>query len=82
MKRVQSKLLLATAIAMLFASCDGGGVSVEPKTVDNSFDNTGGVSSGENPYATIESTGIQGEYNSGNCYYGTDFVSATNPYRI
>ncbi|AWF81510.1 serine/threonine protein kinase [Microbulbifer sp. A4B17] len=82
MKRAQKKLLLAAAIAALLAGCDGGGVSVEPKTVDNSVNNSvdnSGSGSTENPCATIESTGVQGEYSSGNCYYDTEFVSASNP---
>ncbi|WP_444912986.1 serine/threonine protein kinase [Microbulbifer sp. PAAF003] len=83
MKRVQNKLLLAAAIAALLAGCDGGGVSIEPETVDNSVDNSitnpGGDSSDENPCATIESSSVQGEYSDSNCYYTADFVSAANP---
>ncbi|MFA0812025.1 hypothetical protein [Microbulbifer epialgicus] len=83
MKRVQKRLLLAAAITALLAGCDGGGVSVESKIVDNSVDNSvdnpDGGSTGENPCATIERTGVQGVYESGDCRYGADFVSASNP---
>ncbi|WHI47061.1 hypothetical protein [Microbulbifer sp. VAAF005] len=83
MKRVQNKLLMAAAITALLAGCDGGGVSIEPETVDNSVDNSitnpGGDSSDENPCATIESSSVQGEYSDSNCYYTADFVSAANP---
>ncbi|WP_226646352.1 serine/threonine protein kinase [Microbulbifer variabilis] len=82
MKRIQNRVVLAALITALLAGCDGGGVSVEPKTVDNSVDNSvdnTGNGSSENPCAIIESSGVQGTYESGNCRYGTDFVSASNP---
>ncbi|WP_444922220.1 serine/threonine protein kinase [Microbulbifer sp. CnH-101-G] len=82
MKRIQNRVVLAAVIAALLAGCDGGGVSVEPKTVDNSIDNSvdnSGSGSSENPCAIVESSGVQGTYESGNCRYGTDFVSASNP---
>lgn len=83
MKRVNNKLLLAAAIAALLAGCDSGGINVEPKTVDNSTDNSvtnpGDGDSTTNPCATLESSGLQGTYNGTHCSYGIDFVSASNP---
>lgn len=83
MKSVNNKLLLAAAITALLAGCDSGGIDIEPTTVDNSTDNSttnpGGGDNTNNPCATIESTGIQGDYDGSNCSYGTDFVSSSNP---
>lgn len=82
MKQVNSKLLLAAAIAALLAGCDSGGINIEPETVDNSVDNStdnGGNDNTNNPCATIESSGLQGSYDGTNCSYAEEFVSSSNP---
>ncbi|WP_346839981.1 serine/threonine protein kinase [Microbulbifer sp. SAOS-129_SWC] len=83
MKQVNSKLLLAAAITALLAGCDSGGINVEPKTVDNSVDNSTSTPTpveDNNPCASIVKSGqtLQGEYDAPNCYYSPSFVDAGN----
>ena len=83
MKQVNSKLLLAAAIATLLAGCDSGGINVDPKTVDNSVDNSTSTPTPveeNNPCASIEKGGqtLQGEFKAPNCYYAPSFVDAGN----
>jgi len=83
MKNVNGKLVLAAAIAALLAGCDSGGINVEPKTVDNSVDNSTSTPAPveeNNPCASIVKGGqtLQGEYDAPNCYYAPSFVDAGN----
>lgn len=84
MKRVNNKLLLAAAITALLAGCDSGGINVEPKTVDNSIDNSTNTPTPveeDNPCASYEESGqvMQGEFDGTNCTYAASFVDSGNP---
>lgn len=82
MKFTGNKILLAAAISSVLAGCNSDGISVEPKVVDNSVDNsvTNPAPVDDNPCAAYDRNGstMQGSFDGLNCTYGSDFVDNNN----
>jgi hypothetical protein len=78
-------LASAVCVVLLSACGGGGGVKINPATVDNSIDNsvTNPISNApeENPCAAYQNTGgqtIQGFHDGLDCIYAPTFVDAGN----
>ncbi|MFT5013895.1 MAG: hypothetical protein ACI9HA_002558 [Dinoroseobacter sp.] len=82
---MKKSLIVITVVSAFLASCDSGGLKIEPTTVDNSTNNSvtnpPAAATAVNPCASYQNTGgqiIQGTFDGLDCVYAPTFVDAGN----
>ena len=87
----RTKLFVVVVAGGIVAACDSGDINLQPTNVDNSnqgntITNPPPSGGDDNPCASYDDAGqtFQGSFDSesGNCTYGTDFVSDTRPIEV